>query len=204
MISRNVLVAALLWAGVSAAAPRIDGVAPAAPARSNSPQAITVTGDDFQAGLRLEATGPSGDKQVVQGDDITSRRPTSFQASLVFAAAGRYELVVTNPNGEASPPFAVDVKARSADAPVIARVTPGEVAKRAEPQALQVEGSRFASGLKAIVTDPAGADVTDAVVSKLTPNSFELMVKLDQAGDYSLMVVNPSGTTSNVFKVLVR
>ena len=204
MIARNLMVATLLWVGATAVAPRIDTVAPASPARSNSPQTITVTGEDFQSGLRLDVTTPSGEKQVVQGDAILSRRPTSFQASLVFAAEGRYELVVTNPNGEASSPYAVEVKVRSADAPVIARVTPAETAKRAEPQALQVEGSRFNSGLKAIVTDPAGADVTDAVVSKLTPNSFELMVKLDQAGDYSIVVVNPSGTTSNVFKVLVR
>ena len=205
MTARTLLIATLMWAGASVAAPRIDSVAPSSPARSNSPQTITVTGEDFQAGLKLDVTTPSGEKQVVSGDAILARRATSFQASLVFGAVGRYELVVTNPNGDASPPFVVEVKGQqSADAPVIARVTPAEAAKRAEPQALQVEGSRFNSGLKAIVTDPAGADVTDAVVSKLTPNSFELMVKLDQAGDYSLVVVNPSGTTSNVFKVLVR
>jgi hypothetical protein len=205
MTARSLLIATLLWAGTTVAAPRIDSVAPASPARSNSPQTITVTGDDFQAGLKLEVTAPGGEKQVLQGDAIQSRRPTTFQASLVFGAIGRYELVVTNPNGEPSPPYVVEVKGKqSADAPVIARVTPAEVAKRAEPQALQVEGSRFNSGLKAIVTDPAGADVIDAIVSKLTPNSFELMVKLDQAGDYSISVVNPSGTTSNVFTVLVR
>ena len=89
-------------------------------------------------------------------------------------------------------------------APEITRVRPAEAAKRAEPQALQVEGARFASGLKALVTDPAGADVTDAVVSKVTPNSFELLVKLEQAGDYSIVVANPSGTTSNVFSIIVR
>jgi hypothetical protein len=165
---------------------------------------MTVHGEEFQPGLRLDVTTPAGEKQVIQGDGIIARQPKSFQASVVFAAIGSYELVVTNTDGGASPPFVVEVKRRSADGPTITRVTPAEVAKRAEPQALQVEGTRFASGLKAIVTDPAGADVTDAVVSKLTQNSFELMVKLEQAGDYSLMVVNPSGTTSNVYRVLVR
>ena len=206
MIPRTISIAAaaLLWAGLPALVPRIDNITPTTIEASNSPQTITVVGDDFQANLRLTVIDPSGSKHVVQGDDITGRQATSFRATLVFAAAGRYELVVVNPNGEASAPFAVDVKGKSADAPVIARVTPSEVAKRPEPQAIQVEGSRFASGLKPIVTDPVGADVTDAVVSKLTPNSFELMVKLEQAGDYSVMVVNPSGATSNVVKVLVR
>ena len=204
MIARTLFVVALALGIGPVSSPRIDSVAPPAPARSPNPQTITVVGEDFLAGLRLDVTTPSGEHQAVQGDAIGARRPTSFQASLVFNAIGRYELVVTNTDGGKSPPFVVEVRAPAPDAPVISRVTPAEVVKRPEAQALQVEGSRFATGLRAIVTDPAGADVTDAVVSKLTPNSFELMVRLDQTGDYSLMVSNPSGAVSNVFRIVVR
>ena len=204
MLSRTVLAAVVLWTGAAVAAPRIDSVSPASPAPGNEPQTITVHGDGFQPGLRLDVTTPAGEHQVVQGDGIIAPQPKSFQAAVVFSEIGRYELVVSNRDGEKSPPFVVEVKERKADSPTITRVTPAEVAKQPEPQALQVEGTQFATGLKAIVTDPAGADVTDVVVSKLTPNSFELMVRLSEAGDYSIVVVNPSGATSNVYKVLVR
>jgi hypothetical protein len=204
MFVRSLLIVALAIGLGAGSSPRIDSVSPPSPARSANPQTITVVGEDFQAGLRLDMTTPSGEQQAVQGDAIGARRPTSFQASLLFNAIGRYELVVTNTDGGKSPPFVVEVKAPVADAPVISRVTPAEVVKRPEAQALQVEGAKFATGLRAIVTDPAGADVTEAVVAKLTPNSFELSVRLDQTGDYSLMVSNPSGAVSNVFRIIVR
>lgn len=204
MIARGLLIIGLALAGPAVSTPRIDSVAPPSPARSANPQTVTIVGDDFQAGLRLDVTTPSGAKLSVQGDGIQSRRATTFQIALVFNEVGRYELTVTNPDGGVSAPFVVEVKQSNPDAPVITRVTPAEVVKRPEPQALQVDGSRFASGLKALVTDPSGADVPDAVVAKLTPNSFELMVKLETAGDYALVVTNPSGTVSNVFTILVR
>ena len=204
MIARTLISLALTVAVAGVSTPRIDSVAPPAPARSSTPQTITVNGEDFQAGLRLDVTTPSGEKQTVQGDGILSRRTTSFQAAIVFSAVGRYELVVSNPDGGVSPPFVVEVKQQAADAPVISKVTPGEVSKKPEPQALQVEGSGFSTGLRAVVTDPAGADVAEPVVAKLTPNSFELMVKLELSGDYSLVVTNPSGAVSNVYRIVVR
>ena len=91
-----------------------------------------------------------------------------------------------------------------ADAPAIERIEPPEPTRQAEIQMLRVIGQRFANGLQAVLTDPTGADVTDVQVTKVTQTSFELSARLDKAGDYSLVVTNPSGAVSNVARIPVR
>jgi hypothetical protein len=185
--------------------PVISGVMPATLAPAAKPQVLRITGQDFLAGLTLEVRNPSGQSVIIPTKDIRARTNTNFEVSLTLATAGNYSLVVTNTDGGVSPPFALVVaEAKKQDGPVINKVTPAEPTKRNAPQPLMVEGERFVSGLRAVVTDPMGMDVTEATVGKVTPNSFEIVVKLEHAGEYSIVVTNPSGAVSNVFRVLVR
>lgn len=186
-------------------APEISAIAPAAPARSNKPQTLTISGKNFQMGLTLNVTQPSGQSLTFRDGDIQARRDTSFQISMLIDQAGAYSFVVTNRDGGTSEPFVLKVdQPRAADAPAIERIEPAEPTRQVEPQTLRVLGQRFAAGLQAVLTDPMGTDVTDVQLTKVTQTSFEISARLDKAGDYSLVVTNPSGAVSNVARIPVR
>jgi hypothetical protein len=186
-------------------APEINSITPAALARSDKPQTLTFDGRNFREGLTLAVTQPNGQSTTFQGKGILARRDTSFQISMLVDQTGEYSFVVTNRDGGTSQPFVVKVgQAARADAPAIERVEPAEPTRQVEIQTLRVIGQRFAAGLSVVLTDPAGADVTDVQVTKVTQTSFEIAARLDKAGDYSLVVTNPSGAVSNVARIPVR
>lgn len=186
--------------------PVITGVEPARPISGPDPQTLTITGDDFLPGLSLEVRSPDGQARVFSGNDIQRNRTTRFEVSVQFPTDGRFLLVVTNPDGGVSEPFAVTArKAHPAPgAPVIARVTPEELQARPESQTVRVDGDRFAPGLAVLLTDPIGTEVTEVSVANVTPTSFTLTARFEVRGDYELVATNPSGATSNVARVTVR
>jgi len=198
-LTRSALLVALVAAGVGATAttpvtstPVILGVAPSDPVRSDAMQMLTVTGRDFQPNLTLD---------VLSSDGAT----TAFQVSLRLAVAGDHTLTVTNPDGGISEPFVLKVGAlKTTTAPVLERVLPPEVPRGQQAQELAVEGQRFTSDLRAILTDPIGEEVTEVGISRVEPMSFRLRAIFDKAGDYELSVSNAAGEVSNVLRIVVR
>jgi len=192
-------------ATVGTSTPLINNVDPATPAPMTKSQILTITGQEFMPGLTLTVSEPAGNRTVIQGKAITNLTASSFQAPVMLANEGTYSLVVTNTDGGISPPFAVAVKAQPpAPGPVIEKITPAEPTKRQDAQPLLVEGQRFSAGLRAVMTDPMGADVTEIQVGKVTPNSFELTARLEHSGEYTLVVTNPSGAVSAPKRILVK
>jgi hypothetical protein len=210
LLTVGLLAATLGTLGVHAylSTPVISGVDPATPAPGPKTQMLTINGQEFMPGLKLSVTSPAGQTSVVQGNAITNQQATSFQAAVMLEVAGTYSLVVTNPDGGVSTPFQLAVKASPTkpqqDGPVIEKITPEDPAKRPDAQPLQIQGQRFSSGLRAIVTDPMGSEVPEVTVAKVTPNAFELMVRLEHTGEYTLVVKNPSGAVSNTARIMVR
>ena len=204
-MTRYALAAAVLAVGLTSSTPIINNVDPATPAPTTKSQVLTITGQEFMAGLTLTVSEPEGNKTVIQGKAITNQTASSFQVPVMLAKEGTYSLVVTNTDGGISPPFALAVKGRVApQGPVIEKITPAEPTKRQDAQPLLVEGQQFSAGLRAVMTDPMGADVTDIQVGKVTPNSFELTVRLEHSGEYTLVVTNPSGAVSSPRRILVK
>lgn len=184
--------------------PAITSTAPATPAAGPKAQTLTITGKEFMAGLSLAIHDPAGGTVVLRDKSILSQQSTSFQVSAVLATSGNYSLVVTNPDGGISQAFVVTAKTGDADEPVIERVSPGDLAKRQDQQLLRIEGQRFASGLTAMIGDPIGNDVQEVSVTRVTPTSFDLNVKLEYAGEYTIVIKNPSGAVSKAFLITVR
>jgi hypothetical protein len=204
-MTRSILAAAALAFALAHSTPIIQNVDPSAPGPNTKPQILTIAGQDFMSGLTLTVSEPAGNKTVIQGKEITNQTATSFQATVLMPQEGTYSLVVTNTDGGISPPFAVGVKkSAQAQGPAIEKITPAEPTKRQDAQPLLVEGQRFSAGLRAVVTDPMGADVTELQVGKVTPNSFELTVRLEHPGEYTMVVTNPSGAVSNTKRFLVK
>ena len=89
--------------------PTVREVKPIGLRVSTSPQTLTVEGSRFEAGLVVTVTDPAGGVQSLGGDAISNVMPGSFQMAITLETAGRYELIVTNPNGKASSSAGFDV-----------------------------------------------------------------------------------------------
>jgi hypothetical protein len=89
--------------------PTVREVRPTGLRVSTSPQTLTVDGARFDAGLVVTVTDPAGGVQTLSGDAITNVMPGSFQMAITLETAGRYELIVTNPNGKVSSSAGFDV-----------------------------------------------------------------------------------------------
>jgi hypothetical protein len=203
------LAASALIALTAVSSPRITGVAPASTGPSPTPQVLTVSGEGFMAGLSLTVTTPGGGSRLFKDADIQSRSDSSFQISVALPVTGTYSLVVTNPDGGMSAPFALSVAAArlaTAEAPpIIDAVTPSKTTARPDAQALRVDGRRFVPGLTVYVTDPTGqvVNVSGNDVADMTPSGFRVSVVLGMEGQYTLNVKNPDGELSNACSVTV-
>jgi hypothetical protein len=194
--------------------PVISSVAPQAPARSATAQVLSISGANFSDGLSLTVVEPDGRERRYTGTAIQTRRDTSFKVSVVLAATGAYTLIVTNPDGAASDPFvlkgqpAAQPPATARITPKIDRVLPEEATKDPLPQKLAVTGERFVEGLSVYVTNPIGTvyQIRGSALGSFTATSFSVSVAIEMTGDYTLMVTNPSGESSNsvTIKVVAR
>jgi len=199
------LLAAGLLAVSLASTPVITQVLPAVPSPDDEPQTLSLRGSDFLPDLEIEVMNPSGSTEVFSGDQVVRHDATRVDVTLLIPAEGRYAFIVRNRDGGVSQPFNVAVKAKKEPAaPVIAQVTPANLRPHPEPQTLRVEGRRFETGLRAIVTDPVGTEIGDVQVRNVTPTAFELILRLPEPGDYGLSVSNPSGGVSNVYQLAVQ
>lgn len=97
-----------LQARRTASRPNIDQVAPAELSKSPEPQVITITGRNFQPGLKLSVTDPTG--TVTVADRIDKVDAGTVVVRLVFEQSGSYAVMVTNPSGESSNTVSLSVR----------------------------------------------------------------------------------------------
>lgn len=203
LVTGVVVLAGLALSAIVGAAsdpPDITAVSPNPVQPANDAQPISVSGHNFQERLVLSVTGPDGNALEYREPAIRDRQLRSFVVPVVFAAAGRYTLVVANSDGGTSNAFDVQAKAQTA-APVIEAIKPERLQASMNPQALQIQGQRFAPGLTVLVTDPTGTVQTigGGQVSDVRPTSMQVMATLELPGDYTMVLTSSSGVTSNAF-----
>ena len=88
--------------------PTIDQITPAEFSKSPQPQVVTIAGRNFQAGLKLSVTDPTGTVTVAERIDKIDAQVVVVR--LVFEQSGTYALMVTNPSGESSNTVSVTVR----------------------------------------------------------------------------------------------
>ena len=88
--------------------PNIDQVTPMEFSKSPEPQVVTLTGRNFQPGLKLSITDPTG--TVTVADRIDKIDAQTVVVRLVFEQSGSYALMVTNPSGESSNTVSLSVR----------------------------------------------------------------------------------------------
>ena len=183
--------------------PKITSIVPDRPAVSPKAITVIVNGEDFQNGLTLQVTTPSGAVRTLSGMDIAAQRAVSFQVQFTFDAEGKYEFVVLNHDGKRSPPFPVEVR-KTAARPAIDQIAPAELSKSPEPQVITITGRNFQPGLKLSVTDPTGTVTVADRIDKSDAQTIVLRLVFEMSGSYAFMVTNPSGESSNTTSIMVR
>jgi hypothetical protein len=183
-------------------APVISSVTPRAPVPNGAAQLLTITGSNFLDGVALTVVAPDGRKLDYAGPAIRERRDTSFQVAVILAVTGAYTLIATNRDRGTSDQFVLKVQAATTTivpTPRIDRMRQEQVTKDSQPQVLKITGDRFVEGLSVSLTDPLGVvyRFKSPAVGGVTAVSFDLSVVLEMTGEYSLMVTNPSGESSN-------
>ena len=88
--------------------PWIERLEPEEVPRGQEVQVITLTGRNFATGLRVSVTDPTGN--VTQATTIDRVTPLMVVLRFAFETSGRYEILVTNPSGEASNVTTVSVR----------------------------------------------------------------------------------------------
>jgi hypothetical protein len=89
--------------------PTITGHSPTSPTHGAPPQAITLNGEDFMAGLTLELTGPTGVKTLINAADIVSLESTKVRVNVILDTAGDWHVVATNPGPHRSNSYTMAV-----------------------------------------------------------------------------------------------
>lgn len=188
--------------------PTVTGVSPTPVVMSPKAQALKVAGTGFAAGLTVEVMS-QGNTEVYSGTAIQGRTATTFDVNVVLAQAGEATLIVRNTDGGVSEPFPFKVEAGPAvprrTVPAIDRVSPDKVTRGSVAQTLTLSGSNFVQGLSVSVTDPAGTVTVlkGTALESVTPETVKFSLVLDTAGEYSLLVTNPGGVSSNTVVVIV-
>jgi hypothetical protein len=204
-MSIRYIIATAALVGVIGSTPEITAITPAAPTASTDAQMLTVTGKDFLPGLSLEVRTPDGQTSIVNGTNINVQNANGFSASVVLARAGAYGLKVINTDGGQSQPMAVQVREQAQPPSItIDRVVPFAPMHGPQAQVLHLEGRNFDNGIAVSIMDPAGAEVPDVAVGKITATSMDVTVLLSQQGEYVLRASNRSGGTSNRVTIAVQ
>ena len=206
---------AVILAGALGAAepPRVTSVAPSPIVTSPKPQALKVTGTGFAPGLVVELT-QQGNTETFSGGAIRSQASTSFEIAVVLAQPGAATLVVRNTDGGVSDPFALKVEAGQTgrpegpvpqSLPSIDRVAPDKATKGSVAQLLTFSGNNFVQGLSVSVTDPTGSVtvIKGTALDSVTRDIVKLNIVLEIAGEYTFLITNPSGQSSNSVVVIV-
>ena len=80
--------------------PRIDQIDPAELSKSQEPQVVTIRGNNFEPGIKISVTDPTG--TVTLRDTIDKVEPGLVVARLVFEQSGPHAIMVTNTSGTSS------------------------------------------------------------------------------------------------------
>ena len=198
--------------------PIVAGISPSSPSQSTAPKSIYVLGNNFEEGLFVQLTAPSSAITVVSGESIDFGSATAFRMKAALPEVGIYRLRAINPSGATSEPWSFTVKAAetpapptpenpTTGAPTITGLTPQSPTTNDASQTVTVVGTNFAAGLTVLLKEPGedGAEtIAGSSISDLTATSFKFAAKLEDAGGYSLRVVNPSGQTSAPWTFAVK
>ena len=179
----------------------ISSISPSIPIRSSADQPITVNGSNFQPGLTVTVTFPSGSGTTLSGAQIQNVTSNSFVMLATLNATGIWYIRVNNPGGAQSNSFSFSVQS----GPAISHILPVSPIMSSTDQPVTVRGINFQPGLTVSVTFPNGqsATLSGAQIQNVSSASFVMLITLNATGNWTIRI-NVNGIQSNAYSFIVR
>ncbi|MGD0778651.1 MAG: protease pro-enzyme activation domain-containing protein [Candidatus Solibacter sp.] len=195
---------ALNWGARPPAGPIVSSLSPNPMTGSATAQTLTINGSGFLAGAKATAT--SGNSSSVLATTFVSA--TQLQAAITTGTAvATWTITVANTTGPASNLASLSVVAPPAP-PVVASVTPNPLTGANANQIVTINGSGFVNGtgLKVLMGYSGGATTTLTGAQIEFVSSTQILALIDvgaTARTWTVQVVNPNGTASNIYNLPV-
>jgi hypothetical protein len=186
--------------------PIVRAIEPAVPLPGGTPQTIRLVGLEFRTGLSVTLTMPSGAALEVPSSGMQLQSPTLLDLTVTLAEPGPYRIVVRNANGFRSDPFDFSVANALDRKPAVDSMLPAAVARSTVPRTIQLIGRNVLIGVTIRLTDPLGVIRTldDASIVRRSDTALDVTTIFDRQGVYTMVVVNPSGETSETMTLTVN
>jgi hypothetical protein len=191
----------------AAVAPVITGVSPNPVTGSSSSQTVMINGTGFVSTPTVVVTWTGGSK-TLSSAELSFVSATQLQMTInVGVTADTWTVKVTNPSGLSSNVYSFSVTA-AAVAPVVSGISPATYAKSSSNQTMTINGSHFQSGATLSFVPPEGGTPIGSTASKLTfVSSSQLSYQFNDgndAGNWSVTVINPGSVRSNTWSFTVK
>jgi hypothetical protein len=172
----------------SASAPSVTSITPNNGASGTSVSITDLAGDNFVTGATVRLVGESGSPVVATGVQVTDTKITCT-INLEGATAGKYDVIVTNPDGQSD--TLLNGFTVNEPAPVITAIDPDE-GRIGETLPLSISGSNFKTPAKVFFTNSsAELEAANVVVTSSSRITCALFIPSGTApGSWSVTVKN--------------
>jgi hypothetical protein len=177
----------------------IKGIAPSAPCRATTEQALHLLGQGFQAGSAIIFSDPLANDISVSGAAITGIDPALVSCSVLLNTAGSWKVRLINPGASASN----DLQFAVFGAPDITGVETA-VTANAAAQSMTFTGSGFMSGLNVTLTPPGGGKAQTIEPTAVTATRVTISAVFSAGGNWEVKVTNPKKFASAPYILVVR
>jgi len=182
-----------VWFSSLAAAPAVSGITPASGINTGPVTVTNLAGSGFAAGATVKFNRTGSPDIEGTGVSVESATKISCTFNLTGAAAGVYNVVVINPDGQAgmlSGGFTV-----TGNPPVVTGIVPATGVNTGNVEIMELSGSSFESGANVVLnrTGYAGIIATDVVVADPATITCTFDLTGASPGTYNVVVANPDG-----------
>src|SRR6185369_3580000 len=184
--------------------PDISSVSPNPVPGSNSSQTLTLFGSNFVSGATVTLQDLTNGGAYSKSATFVSSGQLSISANFTNNTAN-WSAQVVNPGGAFSNVFTFQVQATSAAVPNISSVSPNPVPGSNSSQTLTLFGSNFVSGATVTLQDLTNGGTYSKSTTFISSSQLSISANFtNNTANWSAQVVNPGGTSSNVFTFQVQ
>jgi hypothetical protein len=186
----------------STAAPSVNAVSPNPVSGTNSAQTLTINGSNFLSGATLTYYDTNGNAYPGHNTNFISSTQLVDPAFNDANDGGSWTVAVVNPGGVSSVAFTFPV---SSTAPSVSSVSPNPVPGSNSAQTLTINGSNFLSGATLTYHDPQGNSYPGHSANFISSTQLvdPAFNDANDAGTWTVIVVNPGGQSSSAFSFTV-
>ncbi|HWQ65749.1 MAG TPA: IPT/TIG domain-containing protein, partial [Methanospirillum sp.] len=189
---------------ITALTPTVTAITPATAVNTSSASITDLQGTNFQAGATVALTRTGYANIAATGVIVTSTSQITCTLPITGAAAGQWNIVVTNQDtqtGTLNNGFTI-----TALAPTVTAITPATAVNTSPAAITDLQGTNFQAGATVALTRTGYSNIvaTGVIVTSTSQITCTLPITGAAAGQWNIIVTNPdtqTGTLNNGFTI---